>query len=81
MAVYTDISEGELASFLDAYAIGDLLSYKGIAEGVETRVQMDILQKLHVTELQGYFFSKPVPIAELQAKLAEPRVIKFGQAA
>ncbi|MGB3645234.1 MAG: homoserine kinase [Mesorhizobium sp.] len=35
MAVYTDISEGELASFLDAYAIGDLLSYKGIAEGVE----------------------------------------------
>ncbi len=52
-----------------------------VAEGVETRVQMDILQKLHVTELQGYFFSKPVPIAELQAKLAEPRVIKFGQAA
>lgn len=35
MAVYTDISEVELATFLSAYPIGDLLSYKGIAEGVE----------------------------------------------
>jgi homoserine kinase, Neisseria type len=35
MAVYTDVSEEELATFLDAYAIGTLLSYKGIAEGVE----------------------------------------------
>ncbi|MHA6685071.1 homoserine kinase [Mesorhizobium sp. A556] len=35
MAVYTDISEVELTAFLSGYAIGDLLSYKGIAEGVE----------------------------------------------
>lgn len=35
MAVYTDISEVELGAFLESYAIGDLLSYKGIAEGVE----------------------------------------------
>jgi homoserine kinase type II len=35
MAVYTDISEVELTAFLGGYAIGDLLSYKGIAEGVE----------------------------------------------
>lgn len=35
MAVYTDISEGELATFMDGYALGELLSYKGIAEGVE----------------------------------------------
>ncbi len=35
MAVYTDISECELAAFLADYGIGDLLSYKGIAEGVE----------------------------------------------
>ena len=35
MAVYTDISEGELATFLDGYGLGELLSYKGIAEGVE----------------------------------------------
>jgi len=35
MAVYTDISEIELGAFLADYAIGELLSYKGIAEGVE----------------------------------------------
>ena len=35
MAVYTDISEIELAAFLRDYEIGELLSYKGIAEGVE----------------------------------------------
>jgi len=35
MAVYTDISEGELSAFLEGYPIGELLSYKGIAEGVE----------------------------------------------
>jgi len=35
MAVYTDISETELGAFLARYEIGGLLSYKGIAEGVE----------------------------------------------
>ena len=35
MAVYTDVSEGDLEAFLGEYAIGDLLSYKGIAEGSE----------------------------------------------
>ncbi|MHC5306649.1 homoserine kinase [Bartonella sp. LJL80] len=35
MAVYTDINEDELAALLAAYSIGGLLSYRGIAEGVE----------------------------------------------
>ncbi|MGF0536994.1 homoserine kinase [Agrobacterium sp. ES01] len=35
MAVYTDINEVDLKAFLDQYDAGDLLSYKGIAEGVE----------------------------------------------
>jgi len=35
MAVYTDVSAEELADFLGGYDIGELLSYKGIAEGVE----------------------------------------------
>lgn len=35
MAVYTDINETELAAFLADYDIGDLHSYRGIAEGVE----------------------------------------------
>lgn len=35
MAVYTDISEDDLKHFIAAYEAGELLSYKGIAEGVE----------------------------------------------
>ena len=35
MAVYTDVAAEELAEFLKHYDIGELLSYKGIAEGVE----------------------------------------------
>jgi homoserine kinase type II len=35
VAVYTDVSTEELAGFLADYDLGELLSYKGIAEGVE----------------------------------------------
>lgn len=35
MAVYTEVADEELASFLATYDIGTVLSYKGIAEGVE----------------------------------------------
>jgi len=35
MAVYTDVAADELAEFLSLYDLGELLSYKGIAEGVE----------------------------------------------
>jgi len=35
MAVYTDVVAEDLQKFLATYDIGDLLAYKGIAEGVE----------------------------------------------
>ena len=35
MAVYTDVSTEDLTAFLADYDIGELLAYKGIAEGVE----------------------------------------------
>jgi homoserine kinase type II len=49
MAVYTDVAADELADFLKAYDIGELLSYKGIAEGVENSNYL-----LHTTS--GSFF-------------------------
>jgi homoserine kinase type II len=48
MAVYTDVAADELAEYLGAYEIGELLSYKGIAEGVENSNFL-----LHTTA--GYF--------------------------
>jgi homoserine kinase type II len=35
MAVYTDVSAEQLGAFIANYDLGELLSYKGIAEGVE----------------------------------------------
>ena len=35
MAVYTEVADDELASFIADYGFGRVLSYKGIAEGVE----------------------------------------------
>ena len=35
MGVYTDVAAEDLAAFLAGYEIGELLAYKGIAEGVE----------------------------------------------
>src|SRR5262245_53483280 len=35
MAVYTEVPDDELAAFIASYDVGALLSYKGIAEGVE----------------------------------------------
>ena len=48
MAVYTDVNDEELQQFLAGYSIGNLLAYKGIAEGVENSNFL-----LHTTE--GFF--------------------------
>ena len=35
MAVYTEVTDEELQDFIGSYDVGRLLSFKGIAEGVE----------------------------------------------
>ncbi len=35
MAVYTEVSDEDLATFVAGYDIGGVMSFKGIAEGVE----------------------------------------------
>ena len=35
MAVYTPVEQDDLLSFLDAYGLGEVMAFKGIAEGVE----------------------------------------------
>jgi homoserine kinase type II len=48
VAVYTDVGVEELQTFLAGYDLGDVLAYKGIAEGVENSNFL-----LHTT--RGYF--------------------------
>jgi EAL domain-containing protein (putative c-di-GMP-specific phosphodiesterase class I)/FixJ family two-component response regulator len=52
----------------------DIAEYLGvpvIAEGVETEEQYLALKKLGCNIIQGYYFSKPLPAEEFEAKLQE----------
>jgi len=41
--------------------MGSALRLKTIAEGVESREQLDILRRLGCDEIQGYYYSRPLP--------------------
>jgi len=49
------------------------LGLKVVAEGVETRAQLDLLKDLGCERAQGYFFSKPVDQATIQKLLTANR--------
>lgn len=50
-------------------AMGDALSIEVIAEGVETQAQWELLYRLGCRFYQGYLFSKPAPLNELEQLL------------
>lgn len=51
------------------------LGMKVIAEGVEKREQLDFLLAHDCDEIQGYYFSKPLPQVELRKLLGEKRTL------
>ncbi|MBJ7309281.1 EAL domain-containing protein, partial [Rugamonas sp. CCM 8940] len=49
------------------------LGIKVVAEGVETEAQCDFLRRNMCDQIQGYLFAPPLPCAELDVLLREPR--------
>jgi diguanylate cyclase (GGDEF)-like protein/PAS domain S-box-containing protein len=45
------------------------LKLEVIAEGVETEAQLAYLRRHHCDQIQGYYFSKPLPLPELESIL------------
>ena len=44
------------------------LNMKIVAEGIESREQVDFLTEQECDLIQGYFFAKPMPVAEFIEK-------------
>jgi diguanylate cyclase (GGDEF)-like protein len=58
-------SPGSAAIVRAVADLADSLSMTTTAEGVETRAQLDHVRELGCTDVQGYFYSRPVPIRDL----------------
>jgi EAL domain-containing protein (putative c-di-GMP-specific phosphodiesterase class I) len=55
--------------------LGQSLKLRVIAEGVETLEQLTILRRLGCQEMQGYYFSRPVPATDIDIILREGRCL------
>jgi EAL domain-containing protein (putative c-di-GMP-specific phosphodiesterase class I) len=63
--ILTDHDDASIAKMV--IVLADSLGLEVIAEGVETEAQRDFLASLGCTSYQGYLFSQPMPIDELDA--------------
>jgi len=89
MAVYTDVAADELAEFLKAYEIGELLSYKGIAEGVENSnfllhttkgaFILTLYEKRVAVDDLPYFLSLMAYLAERGVRCPQPAKNRKGE--
>jgi diguanylate cyclase (GGDEF)-like protein/PAS domain S-box-containing protein len=70
-----DVADGagslNIVRAVAALAVG--LGMETTAEGVETQEQRDTVKAEGCTEMQGYFFSKPLPAAEVAGLIAKHR--------
>lgn len=51
--------------------LGKTMHLNVTAEGVETKGQLEILQQYGCDEVQGYFFSRPIPLDKIEEYLAK----------
>jgi diguanylate cyclase (GGDEF)-like protein/PAS domain S-box-containing protein len=69
--LHSDPDDAAIVTAIIGLAKG--LGFRTIAEGVETQGQLDFLREHQCDEIQGYFYSKPVPADEFARLLAHQR--------
>jgi diguanylate cyclase (GGDEF)-like protein/PAS domain S-box-containing protein len=67
--IATDADDAAITSTV--ISLGHSLNLKVIAEGVETEEQVAFLRDHHCDEMQGYYFSKPLPAIEFASLLRQ----------
>jgi len=77
-----DLSNGaEPLAIVNAVAgLAKCLNMTSTAEGVETQQQMEVLQAIGCTEMQGYLFSQPRPAHEIRQFFSQRPAEKAGAA-
>jgi diguanylate cyclase (GGDEF)-like protein len=77
-----DLSNGaEPLAIVNAVAgLAKCLNMTSTAEGVETQQQMEVLQSIGCTEMQGYLFSHARPASEIRQFFTRPASEKAGAA-
>lgn len=63
-----DAQERGLLIVSEVIDLAKKLNMKIVAEGIESREQVDFLTEQECDLIQGYFFAKPMPIREFEAK-------------
>jgi diguanylate cyclase (GGDEF)-like protein/PAS domain S-box-containing protein len=63
-------AKGDSAITVAMISLGHQLGLSVIAEGVETATQMEFLREKGCDAVQGYFVGRPMPAAEVEARLA-----------
>ena len=69
-----DSNEQNIVIFKYLVAMAQEMGLECIAEGVETEEHVDILTSNHCKLAQGYYFDKPLPVDEFEARLAEDHI-------
>ena len=54
------------------------MNLKTIAEGVETEAELFLLRQQQCDQIQGYLFSRPIPVAEFTKLLAVNKTLQFS---
>jgi diguanylate cyclase (GGDEF)-like protein/PAS domain S-box-containing protein len=67
--ITTDPDDGAIVQTI--IALGHKLGMRIVAEGVESEEQREYLQRARCDELQGFYFSKPVPASEFATLLSD----------
>lgn len=55
----------------EAISLAKKLNMRIVAEGIETREQVDFLAENECDLIQGYYFAKPMPVEKFEAKVVE----------
>ncbi|MBI4998500.1 MAG: EAL domain-containing protein [Rhodocyclales bacterium] len=74
--ITTDPDDATIA--LTVISLAHSLNRRVVAEGVETEAQLSILRRHRCDEMQGFYFSRPLPADAFTALMREGRSLSFG---